>query len=55
MYMSEPNSIANRIKQRTREKARPGRVGGTEHKKKVSIRIKEMEQRKKRGKRKIEC
>ena len=32
--MSEPNSIASRIKRRTREKARPGRVGGTEHKKK---------------------
>ena len=47
--MSEPNSIASRIKRRTREKARPGRVGGTEHKKKVSIRIKEMDQRKKRG------
>ena len=58
MYMSEPNesnSIASRIKERIREKARPGRVGGNEHKKKVLIRRKEMEKRKKRGNYKIEC
>jgi hypothetical protein len=58
MYMSESNesnSIANRIKQRIREKARPGRVGGNEHKKKVLNRINEMEKRKKRRNYKIEC
>ena len=52
---NESNSIASRIKQRIREKARPGRVGGNEHKNKVLIRRKEMEKRKKRGNYKIEC
>ena len=53
--MSESNSIASRVKERIREKARPGRVGGNEHKKKVLSRRKEMEKRKKRGNYKIEC
>ena len=49
------DSIAGRIKRRTLIKARIGRVGGTEHKKKVEQRKKALELKKKRKKMKIEC
>ena len=44
------DSIASRVKQRTKIKERPGRVGGTEHKKKVLLRKKLIEQKKKYSK-----
>lgn len=53
--MSDTDSIAGRIKKRVKEKARHGRVGGTEHKKLVEQRKKEVEKRKKRKNMKIEC
>lgn len=54
--MSEStDTIASRVKKRTVVKSRPGRVGGTEHKKKVEEREKQMELRKRRKKMKIEC
>ena len=49
------DSIANRLKQRIHIKARMGRVGGTEHRTKVILRKKEMELKKRRKNRKIEC
>lgn len=39
------DSIASRVKRRTKIKERPGRVGGTEHKKKVLLRKKLIEQK----------
>ena len=53
--MSDTDSIASRVKKRTVIKARPGRVGGTEHKKLVEQRRREVELRKKRKNMKIEC
>ena len=53
--MNNTNSIASRVKLRASEKARPGRVGGTEHKKLVMLRKKEVELRKRRRKSSIEC
>jgi hypothetical protein len=57
--MSEPkdntDSISSRIKQRTADKARSGRVGGTEHKKLVLRRKKEYEQKKKNAGKNIQC
>jgi len=53
--MSDTDSIASRVKKRTEIKARPGRVGGTEHKKLVEQRRREVELRKKRKNMKIEC
>jgi len=55
--MTELNTdtIAGRIKKRNREKARSGRVGGTDHRQKVIHRHKEAELRKRRKNRKIEC
>jgi hypothetical protein len=41
------DSIASRIKQRAQINERPGRVGGTEHKKKVLLRKKLIEHKKK--------
>jgi len=55
MSNANTDSIASRIKKRVKEAARQGRVGGTEHKKLVEQRKKEMEKRKKRKKMKIEC
>jgi len=55
IYMSNTDSIAGRIKKRVEVAARHGRVGGTEHKKLVEQRKKDMEKRKKRKKMKIEC
>jgi hypothetical protein len=49
------DSIANRIKERVRIKARVGRVGGTDHKKLVILRKKAMELRKKRRYSRAEC
>jgi hypothetical protein len=49
------DSIANRLKQRVKIKARIGRVGGTEHNKKIILRKKAMELKKRRKNRKIEC
>ena len=49
------DSIAGRIKKRVKENERHGRVGGTEHKKLVEKRRKEVEKRKKQKKMKIEC
>ena len=40
------DNIASRVKRRTQIKERPGRVGGTEHKKKVILRKKLIEQKK---------
>ena len=53
--MSDTGTIADRIKQRVKEEARHGRIGGTEHKKLVAKRIKEVEARKKNKNRKVEC
>lgn len=55
IYMSNIDSIAGRIKKRVEVAARSGRVGGTEHKKLVEQRKKDMEKRKKRKNMKIEC
>lgn len=49
------DSIASRIKKRVKEHTRHGRVGGTEHKKLVEKRRKEVEKRKKQKNMKIEC
>lgn len=49
------DSIASRVKDRSKIKARPGRVGGEEHRKLVLQRKKEYELRKRRKKMKIEC
>ena len=49
------DTIAGRIKKREKEKTRHGRVGGTEHKKLVAKRKKEVEARKKNKNRKVEC
>lgn len=49
------DSIAGRVKKRTIINARHGRVGGTEHKKLMVQRKKEVELRKKRKNKKIEC
>lgn len=53
--MSKTDTIASRIKQRELIKARPGRVGGAEHKKLVLQRKRAMELRKRRKNKKIEC
>jgi len=55
--MTELNTetIAGRIKRRAHENARSGRVGGTDHQKKIMLRHKEAELRKRRKNRKIEC
>ena len=45
-------SIAERVKKRSNDKKRRGRVGGTEHKKLIMLRKKQVEKRKNR---KIEC
>ena len=56
IYMSDTeDTIAGRIKTRVKEDERQGRVGGTEHKKRIEERKKEMEKRKKQKKMKIEC
>ena len=49
------DTIASRIKKRVKEEARCGRVGGTEHKKLVEQRKREVELKKKKKKMKIEC
>ena len=49
------DSIASRIKKRVKEDARQGRVGGTEHKKLIEKRRKEVEKRKKLKNMKMEC
>ncbi len=49
------DSIASRVKKRVKDAARPGRVGGTEHKKLVEQRKKDMEKRKKWKKTKFQC
>jgi Skp family chaperone for outer membrane proteins len=46
------NSIADRVKQRTQIKERTGRVGGSEHKKKIELRKKQVERRKQYAKNK---
>jgi hypothetical protein len=53
--MNESDSIADRIKQRTEVAARKGRVGGTEHKKLVLLRRKQVMEKKNAKNRKIEC
>jgi hypothetical protein len=56
IYMSDTeDTIVSRIKKRVECAARKGRVGGTEHKKRIEERKKEMEKRKKQKKMKIEC
>ena len=47
------DTISSRIKNRVKEAARTGRVGGTEHKKLIAKRRKEVEQRKKNMK--VDC
>jgi len=49
------NTIASRVKDRSKEKERPGRVGGEAHMKLVLRRKKEHELKKRRSGRKIEC
>jgi hypothetical protein len=49
------DSIASRIKERSKIKERTGRVGGEEHRKLILQRKKEYELRKRRANRKIEC
>jgi len=55
--MNELNTdtIAGRIKKKTHNNSRYGRVGGTEHNKIVMLRKKESDLRKRRKNRKIEC
>ena len=53
--MSHIGSIASRIKKRVRVAARRGRVGGTEHKKLIEKRRKEVEKRIKQKNMKIKC
>ena len=53
--MSDTESRESRVKKRTENKARPGRGGGTKHKKLVEQRRREVELRKKRKNMKIEC
>lgn len=53
--MSNTDSIADRVKKRTEVKARHGRVGGTEHKKLIQQRRREVELRKKKKNAKIDC
>ena len=49
------DTVADRVKQRTNEKERPGRVGGEEHRKLVLRRKKEYELKKKRAGKNIQC
>jgi len=49
------DTIASRVKDRSIVKARPGRVGGEEHRKLILQRKKEYELRKRRANIKIEC
>jgi|TARA_B110000008_G_scaffold166135_1_gene166266 hypothetical protein len=55
MSETKTDTIASRIKQRTQVKARPGRVGGTEHKKLILLRRKQVMERQNAKKRNIEC
>mgnify|MGYP006084147853 CR=1 FL=1 len=50
-----PDTIASRVKDRSKVKDRPGRVGGEEHRKLVLRRKRECEIRKKNAGRNIEC
>ena len=49
------DTVAGRVKQRTKEKERPGRVGGEAHRKLVLRRKKEYELKKRRAGKKIQC
>ena len=49
------DTIANRVKQRCVEKARPGRVGGDAHRKLVLRRKKEYELKKSKACKNIQC
>jgi hypothetical protein len=49
------DTIASRVKDRSRIKDRPGRVGGEEHRKLVLQRKREHDLKKRRSSRNIEC
>jgi len=49
------DTIASRVKDRSKVKDRPGRVGGEEHRKLVLQRKREHELKKRRSGRNIEC
>jgi len=49
------DTIASRVKDRSRIKDRPGRVGGEEHRKLVMQRKREQELKKRRSGKNVEC
>ena len=53
--MSESDTISGSVKQRTIVEARTGRVGGTEHKKLVLLRRKQVIKKQNAKNRKIQC